>query len=72
MGGEAKRKQAKRRLDFELSKEISYARFNLYTIGTRRSMARVMAEELSFWADNEERLIGFVFRDTTSELQSIE
>ena len=67
MGGEAKRKQAQRRLDFELSKEISYARFNLYTIGTRRSMARVMAEELSFWSDNEERLIGFVFRDTTDD-----
>ncbi|MBO6559454.1 MAG: hypothetical protein JJ959_02910 [Nisaea sp.] len=48
-----------------MSRELSYARFNLYTLGSRHSLARVMAEELSYWADQDEKLIGFVFRDTT-------
>ena len=28
-------------------------------------MARVMSEELSWWADLDEKLISLVFRDTT-------
>ena len=64
MGAAAKRKKAQRNRDLELSDEISFARFNLYTLGTRLSLARVMAEELSWWADEDEKLIGFVFKDT--------
>jgi hypothetical protein len=30
-------------------------------------MARVMAEELSWWADLEERMIGVVFRDRVDD-----
>jgi len=65
--GEAKQKRAQHKRDLKLSKEIPLARFNLYALGTRRSLARIMAEELSWWADCEERLIGFVFRDTTDD-----
>jgi hypothetical protein len=63
--GQAKKKNEKRKKDHLLSKPLSLARFNLYTLGTRFSMARVMSEELSWWADLDEKLIGFVFRDTT-------
>ncbi len=63
--GEAKRKREQRKRDLKLSKKIPFARFNLYALGTRRSTARIMAEELSWWADCEENLIGFVFRDIT-------
>lgn len=67
MVSQGKRKRRQREQNFNLSKRISFARFNLYTLGTRFSMARVMAEELSFWADENEKLIGFVFRDTTDD-----
>lgn len=63
--GQARKKNEKRKKDHLLSKPLRLARFNLYTLGTRFSMARVMAEELSWWADHYEKLIGFVFRDTT-------
>lgn len=63
--GEAKRKREQRERDLEFSKRIPLTRFNLYALGTRRSLARIMAEELSWWADSNENLIGFVFRDTT-------
>jgi hypothetical protein len=63
--GQAKQKRDKRKKDRLLSEPLSLARFNLHTLGTRFSMARVMAHELSWWADHEEKLIGFVFRDTT-------
>lgn len=45
MGG-AKRKRAQREEDHLLSKHISRTRFHLHVLGTRRSLARVMAEEL--------------------------
>jgi hypothetical protein len=63
--GAAKRKKEERERNNRLSKPLSLARFNLYALGTRYSMARVMAEELSWWSDVEEKLIGIVFRDTT-------
>src|SRR3546814_189245 len=62
--GAAKRKKAQREKDHLLSKRLSPERFNLYALGTRLSMARVMANELSWWADQDEKLIGIVFRDT--------
>ena len=63
--GQAKKKNDQRKKDHLLSKPLSLARFNLYTLGTRFSMARVMSEELSWWADLDEKLISLVFRDTT-------
>jgi len=60
-----KRKKAQRKKDYLLSKPLTPARFNMYTLGTRHSMARVVAEELSWWADLDEQIIGLVFRDRT-------
>ncbi|WP_417794223.1 hypothetical protein [Terasakiella pusilla] len=65
--GEAKRKRLKLQQDLLLSKEISLARFNLYALGTRLSMARIMAYELSWWSCLNENLIGTVFLDTTDD-----
>ena len=61
--GEAKRRRLRRALTDPFSKALIRPRFDLYTLGTRHSMARVIAEELSWWADLEERVIGVVFRD---------
>ncbi len=63
--GMSKLRRASREKNHLLSKQITPARFNHYALGTRRSLARVMADELSWWADQDENLIGFVFRDTT-------
>jgi hypothetical protein len=63
--GAGKRKKEQRERDHFLSKPLSLPRFNLYALGTRRSLARVMGHELSWWSDIDEKLIGFVFRDTT-------
>ncbi len=61
--GISKLKRAQREKNHLLSKQISLVRFNHYTLGTRRSLARIMAEELSWWADQDENLIGLVFRE---------
>jgi hypothetical protein len=63
--GASKRKKAQREQDLAATKALSPARFNLYGIGTRLSLARIMARELGWWSDTEERLIGLVFQDTT-------
>jgi len=65
--GEAKRKKLQRDQDYASSRPLSHARFNLYTLGTRRSISRAMAQELSCWADRDEKIIGFVFRDTPDQ-----
>ena len=46
-----------------LSKPIPAVRFNHYTLGMRVSFAKLIAEERSWWADQEEQIIGLVFRD---------
>ena len=61
--GAAKHKKAQRQKDFLLTKKMPRARFDLYALGTRRSFARVLAEELSWWSDIDEKVIGLVFRD---------
>lgn len=43
------------------------ARFDLFALGARRSLARLMSLELSHWCDHEERVLGLVFLDTTDE-----
>jgi len=63
--GEGKAKAAKWRRQRELSREMPRARFNLMAIGTRMSPTAIMSEEISYWSDNEERLLGLVFRDRT-------
>ncbi|MFO1101313.1 MAG: hypothetical protein U1E20_00230 [Methylocystis sp.] len=39
------------------------ARFNLFSIGARMAHVRLLSEELSYWSDPEERVLGLVFRD---------
>lgn len=58
-----KLKKKKREADQALSKRLTPARFNHYVPGTRKSLARVYSEELSWWADLDETILGFVFRD---------
>lgn len=65
--GEAKWKAERRRqLDCH-SRPLRRARFDLYALGTRTSLTRVMARELSHWSDENERVIGLVFLDTSDE-----
>jgi hypothetical protein len=61
--GEALRR-AKRLAELaKFSQPMKPARFDLYTIGTRRSPTRLVSDELSYWSDPEERVLGLVFRD---------
>lgn len=63
--GAAKAKQRAMREREKLSKQISRARFNLLAVGTRMSPAPYLYEELAYWADLEERVIGVIARDNT-------
>lgn len=63
--GQARLRKIKAAEDKRFSKALTRARFDLYTLGTRKSLARLMAQELSWWADKEETILGLVFRDTT-------
>lgn len=61
--GEAKAKRERRLGREKLSKPISRSRFNLLAIGTRLSPAGFLYEEVAYWADVEERVIGLIARD---------
>jgi len=65
--GASKVKRRQREKDHLLTSRIASARFNLYALGTRRSLARVMCDELSWWSDAGERIIGLVFQDMHDE-----
>ncbi|CTQ77578.1 hypothetical protein [Roseibium alexandrii] len=65
--GEAKRRRDREKLLNVHSKPIKRARFNLLTTGTRLSTTAYMCEELSWWASQEENLLGLVARDTTDD-----
>ena len=65
--GDAKRRAARRKAWETLSRPVKRARFDLYTLGTLLSWARLLAEKLSFWSDHEERILGLVFRDTQDD-----
>jgi hypothetical protein len=63
--GEGKAKAEKWRRQQVLTREMPRQRFNLLAIGTRMSMSPLFSEEISYWTDHEERLLGLVFRDRT-------
>lgn len=63
--GEAKRRAGSREQRHKLSKPMKRARFDLYAIGSRQPPAAYMADELSWWASHDEKLIGMVALDTT-------
>ncbi len=46
-----------------MTKRLSRERFDLFAIGTRLSPTQLVAEELSYWSDLDENVIGVVFRD---------
>ncbi|SHK05390.1 hypothetical protein SAMN05444159_2290 [Bradyrhizobium lablabi] len=65
--GEASRK-AKIRVKREgLSRPLTAARFDIYAMGTRLSFSRMISEELTYWSDADERLLGMVFRDLVDD-----
>jgi hypothetical protein len=63
--GEAKAKRKAREERERLSKPISRSRFNLLAIGTRLSPVPYLYEEVAYWADFEERVVGVIVRDNT-------
>lgn len=65
--GEGKAKAAKWRRQQGLTQEMPRQRFNLLAIGTRMSPSTLFSEELSYWSDEDERLLGLVFRDRTDD-----
>lgn len=48
-----------------LGRPLKRARFDLYALGSWRSLARLMSEELQHWSDHEERVLGFTVEATT-------
>ncbi len=63
MGSEARRRARLRMESEKFSQPIKRARFNVFTIGTRLSGVQYIAEEVSWWASKDERLLGMVARD---------
>ncbi len=61
--GESKLKTEKWRRQQLLTRSMPRQRFNLLSIGTRMSSSILFAEEVSYWTEHEERLLGLVFRD---------
>lgn len=59
--------EATKETEDHLCKQISRARFNLYSIGTRLARSAGLCEELSWWALADESLIGMVGRDTIDD-----
>jgi hypothetical protein len=46
-----------------MTKRLGRERFDLFAIGTRLSPTELVAEELSYWSNLDENVIGVVFRD---------
>lgn len=65
--GEGKRRAEVRKRRERMSRPIKRARFDLYALGARHSLARLMSEELEFWSDAEERVLGLVLKDRTDQ-----
>ncbi len=65
--GQAKAKKQARLSRERLSKPLSQSRFNLLAIGTRRSPAPYLYEEVAYWADLDERVIGVIARDVQDD-----
>jgi hypothetical protein len=61
--GEAKRKARIRAARESRSRSLSAARFDIYAMGARLSYSRIISEELTYWSDSKEKVLGMVFRD---------
>ena len=60
---EGKRKARLRAARQQMSKPLSAARFDIYAMGTRLAYSRFLSEDLRYWSDAEEKVLGMVFRD---------
>lgn len=65
--GEAKRRAIARAENEKLVKQLTPARFHLLSIGVRMAVSRLISGEVSYWADNEERILGLISFDFTDE-----
>ena len=65
--GEGSRRAARRKELAKSVKPLTRHRFDLYAIGSRKALARLMSDEVSYWASIDEALLGMVFLDTTDE-----
>jgi len=65
--GEAKRRALRRAASEAFSRLLKPERFDLYALGARRSRARLVSEERSYWSDPAEQVLGMVFRDTVDD-----
>lgn len=65
--GEANRKAKIRTKREGHSKPMSAARFDIYAMGTRLSYSRLISEELTYWSDVDDKLLGMVFRDIVDD-----
>lgn len=65
--GEAKRRAAQRAENEKLIKPLSEARFHLLSIGVRMAVSRLLSGEISYWADQEERILGLISFDFTDQ-----
>jgi hypothetical protein len=63
--GEARRRAKQQEACERFSRPMKPARFDLYALGARRSLTRVMSRELTHWSDADEQVLGLVFQDTT-------
>lgn len=63
--GEAKRRRDRELQATKFTKPIKRARFNIYSMGTRLSTVAYMCREESWWASDNEDLLGMVALDLT-------
>lgn len=61
--GEASRRRKARLENEKLIKPMSPARFHLRSIGVQKAMSRLMTGEVSYWSDEQERLLGLISVD---------
>lgn len=50
-----------------MAKQLTRERFDLFAIGTRLSPTSLVADELTYWSDLDENVIGVVFRDKVDD-----
>lgn len=65
--GEAKRRAIARAENEKLVKPLTPARFHLLSIGVRMAVSRLISGEVSYWTDNDERILGLISFDFTDE-----
>ncbi|MCV6545679.1 MAG: hypothetical protein OIF56_00075 [Cohaesibacter sp.] len=65
--GEAKRRANIRLANEKLVKPMSFARFQLLTIGARAADSRLVSGEVSYWSDLDEQILGLISIDYTDE-----